>query len=1015
MRNRSALAVILALALPAAWPAAAQEQTAAIEGVVKDATGSVLPGASVQARHESGRVSATVTAADGSYRFPALFPGRYEMTAHLPSFQPARIENIILTLGHTATVNLSLKIGGVTEELQVTAEAPLIDVTSSARGTNLRDEAITKIPRGRDFTTLVIQAPGVNSEVKLGGISIDGASGSENRYIIDGAETTDLQSGVSGKSLITDFVEEVQVKSSGYTAEFGGSTGGVISVITKSGTNRWHGDVGTYLSSSGLGLALGSASGGNNNVAPYADGRPSLRRVPTNSSQSEYVTYPKDSYRRLEPGFTLGGPLMKDRMWFFVGYEPTLIDRSRTGKFNDNVERTNKTTTRIHYMTASVAGQLSDAVRARMAFNGSPQTTSGRLQSLDGTSNPTANYAITDKYPNRTISGNLDYAAKQNLLFSARGGYFLQDYNQEGIFEGARYVFNTSNVGLAGVPQNLQQRTGYSNVPTNSATTFDRQKRLQLQADGTAFLNGPSGRHQVKFGLQFDRIANDVESGETGNRVTLNWDQSLFPGTNDKGQLGRGQFGFYQVRSNGVVPKRGFITQGNVRVNNLGLFLQDSWTISNRLTLNLGVRTEREDIPSYADPAAGLAPVAIKFSFADKIAPRAGFAYDVKGDGNWKIYGSWGIFYDIMKLDAPRGSFGGDKWLEYYYSLDTPDWPNLTSAPNCPPACPGTLIRGPVNFRSPSNAPGSGFIEPDLKPMRLQEAALGVEHELRAHVSVGFRYVHKQVDRAIEDVGSLDAQGNEIYTLANPGFGVTAQTGFGPAFPKAKRDYDAAEIFLNKRMADRWSARVSYQWSRLFGNYSGLAESDENGRTSPNGGRNFDYPIMVFDDQARPVEGMLPTDRTHQVKAQVVYDFKFGTSLGANVYAASGTPISREAAFVTGSAYPVQYRGRGSDGRTPMYKTIDLYLQHEIKLGGEKRLTVSANALNVLGFRSATNVFTTQLAPGQSIDITPAQFYEGVDTATLITAQKLRLDPRFLQASEYQQPRQIRLSARLSF
>jgi outer membrane receptor protein involved in Fe transport len=129
----------------------------------------------------------------------------------------------------------------VTETVQVTAETPLVDVRQSSRATNIRAEQVDLLPKGRDFTTLVTQAPGANQETKLGGLSIDGASAGENRYIIDGIETTNLQSGTSGKNVIVDFIEEVQVKSSGYTAEFGGATGGVINAVTKSGTNDFHG------------------------------------------------------------------------------------------------------------------------------------------------------------------------------------------------------------------------------------------------------------------------------------------------------------------------------------------------------------------------------------------------------------------------------------------------------------------------------------------------------------------------------------------------------------------------------------------------------------------------------------------------------------------------------------------------------------------------------------------------------------------------------------------------------
>ena len=138
------------------------------------------------------------------------------------------------------------------ENVQVTAESPLVDVKQSARQTNIRASRSRCCRRAATSPRLVTQAPGANKESKLGGLSIDGASAGENRYIIDGIETTNLQSGMSGKNVIADFVEEVQVKSSGYTAEFGGATGGVINVITKSGTNNWHGNVGLQYQGSSL-------------------------------------------------------------------------------------------------------------------------------------------------------------------------------------------------------------------------------------------------------------------------------------------------------------------------------------------------------------------------------------------------------------------------------------------------------------------------------------------------------------------------------------------------------------------------------------------------------------------------------------------------------------------------------------------------------------------------------------------------------------------------------------------
>ena len=140
----------------------------------------------------------------------------------------------------------------------------------------------------------------------------------------------------------------------------------------------------------------------------------------------------------------------------------------------------------------------------------------------------------------------------------------------------------------------------------------------------------------------------------------------------------------------------------------------------------------------------------------EKLAPRLGFAYDLAGDGKTKLYGNWGIYYDIFKLELPQGSFGGQKWLEYCYTLDTPNYTRLDPS-GCPPACPGRLLDGPIDSRHPSNAMGEETLDPDIKPMKLQELTFGFERELGKHLAMGARYIHKQIDQAIEDVGQLDA------------------------------------------------------------------------------------------------------------------------------------------------------------------------------------------------------------------------------------------------------------------
>ena len=313
-----------------------------------------------------------------------------------------------------------------------------------------------------------------------------------------------------------------------------------------------------------------------------------------------------------------------------------------------------------------------------------------------------------------------------------------------------------------------------------------------------------AGQHQIKVGVQADRLGNDVLSGESRNLVTIRWNTALSTGV----PLTRGTYGYYEVRSNAVAPNQGLITVGDIHTNNNGLFAQDAWTIGSRLTVNAGIRTEHEKVPTYLIgddvPEFGL-----DFGFGDKLAPRVGVAYDLRGDGQTKAFGSWGVFYDIFKLELPRGSFGGEKWLSYYYTLDTFDWPNLVTSPNCPPACPGTIIRGAPTAANPiggidfrSVVPRADSLDPNLKPMRQQEATAGLEHQLndrsrRASATSTSSSTARSRTRA-----SCCRDGSEGYVIANPGEGLTALAYTNPsvALPKPKRDYNSVEFAVEKRL-----------------------------------------------------------------------------------------------------------------------------------------------------------------------------------------------------------------------
>ena len=201
--------------------------------------------------------------------------------------------------------------------------------------------------------------------------------------------------------------------------------------------------------------------------------------------------------------------------------------------------------------------------------------------------------------------------------------------------------------------------------------------------------------------------------------------------------------------------------------------------------------------------------------------------------------------------------------------------------------------------------------------------------------------------------------------------------------------------------------------SKLYGNYPGLSQTDENGRTSPNVGRSFDYPLMAFDGLGQPVLGRLPTDRPHQFKVQANYEMSWGTLIGANQYIASGIPVTREAAAISPSNFPIQYLGRLSDGRTPTISQTDFTVSHSFRFGA-RSFVVGFDIINLFDQETAINKDMTQLQSG-TVEFSEEDFYAGNANFAAKAAVAGVQNPMFLLDRDFQPPRVIRFSARFSF
>ena len=445
--------------------------------------------------------------------------------------------------------------------------------------------------------------------------------------------------------------------------------------------------------------------------------------------------------------------------------------------------------------------------------------------------------------------------------------------------------------------------------------------------------------------------------------------------------------------------------------------------MNKKLTLTLGLRTEREFVPSFSD-GVGIPSKAITFGWGQKLAPRLGFAYDPSGAGRQKIYASFGRYYDIMKYELPRGSFGGDKWKDYYYTLNDPNF--LAIKPNPAPnsatgALPGTLIET-LDRRIPSNDPSNSLIDPNLKPVRQTAWDFGYDYLFENGWVAGARYSHKQLDHTIEDVGILTPQGEQYY-ITNPGFGLSIDpTKFPRGYPanvtpKAQRDYDAIEFRVERRFAKKYYVNASYTWSRLYGNYSGLASSDENGRTSPNVNRYFDEAWMSYDARGQLVTGRLGTDRPNTFKFFGSYDQKWlggTTRFSPQFFAFSGTPVTTE---VDVQDVPVFAFGRGDLGRTPIFSQMDFAIMHDIKVGEKRSFRIELNVTNLFNQSTVTDRFKT-LTHANDGAITfgnTADIFKGYDVAAGMRANEIRRDPRYNLPSAFQGPREMRLGLHFFF
>jgi hypothetical protein len=888
-RRASALLLVAAALLLVPATGAQAQTTGRILGQVFDSQGAALPGATVTVSSPNLQgVQTQVTDSEGNYRFLSLPPGRYSVKVELASFKPAEQSNVEVGLDKTVTLPFTLQLAGVTEAVTVTAVSSTIDTTSTVTGVNAGEDLFDRIPLRRDFYAVARVAPGTTEDAV--GSVVYGSTGAENQYIIDGLNTTGVETGDRGKTLNFDFVQEVEVKTGGMPAEYGRMTGGVVNVVTKSGSNVFRG-------------------------SPFANFEGGALRSDdsTRDDRPAWTTTVTDVTKLMDFGGELGGPLFKDRLWFFGAYNHTMEDRNTTviralsSPGSPAVNSEIPTTITRDLFAAKVTFRIAEGQTLTGTVMGDPSNRDGAVFTIAG--------------PETTWKGLRDFGGTDVV-----GKY-------AGVF-GSRFLLNglvarhSESDSFQGAGRDIAQLIDQTVTPTATSGGFgffqDQDfTRDVFKVDASNYL----GSHDVKFGLDGEHVQaiNNNYNGGAGQRI--------YRLTTSTGQI------YYRHRyyindradgydrNNGATWKIALPLTSEPDSLNTSFYAQDSWKAGAGFTLNAGIRWEGQNVRDRDKQSS--------FNLKDNWAPRIGFVWDVARNNRSKLYANWGRFYESIPMDINIRSFGGEvSCFCYNFSSSAAD---ILQDPNAPR--PQALNGGSVTP-----------VDPDLKGQYIDEWLAGFEYDIGRNLVVGAKYGHRKLGRVIEDF-LIPSEGE--YFIANPGTGIGKEMGFydgvhtAPA-PKAERTNNSFEVNARKRFANNWQFLASAVFSKLEGNYDGTYQVST-GQLDPNINSAFDYADFLVN-----ADGKLSNDRVMALKFDGSYEVSKGAltgmNLGLSTHIYSGLPLNAYGYSFAYQNWEYYLAPRGSVGRGPKDWETDLQLRYPIRFttgSTTKRLVLQADIFNL--------------------------------------------------------------------
>ncbi|MCL7965395.1 MAG: TonB-dependent receptor [marine benthic group bacterium] len=884
MRTATSVAAFLLLSATALN---AQDIRGHLQGRVIDSAGNPIGTVDVVVRSTDlqGERSAA-TNRNGDFALRWLPVGSYQVELRRIGYESLVVTDIVVRLGRTTTIGVVEMVETPVELEAISAEAQrlLIDPESTAGGVNLTPELFRNLPNDRDYRSMVTMAPAVNG-YRGTDLSVAGGTGPETAFFVEGANVTSPVTGLEATRLPYNFVREIQVKTGGYEAEYRSTLGGIVNVVTHSGSNVFESQVFGYYTSDRL------------------EGTPRFGlSESTRQNQAQY-----------DIGVTIGGPILRDRLWYFAAYNPSVVTEDiaipEFGTYDDRGVQ--------HVFAGKLSWRAADRTNLFFTAFGDP----GTRDKIGPMSISTAHFTPLnpETWMGEEAFGGVNFVLGGTQLIGDNG---LLEASISSMSRRESYLPTTD----AGARVQIHDYT--TETVSGGTTKYGETSlgRFNLALKSTWEL----GRHTFKAGGEWSTSDRTVDS-YTHNVIK---------------RLGLETYREVNTSSSGGLSNR---------VG--GLFVQDSWRVTDRWRLNLGLRWEAQ---GFEDTNGDIAQ-----TIDDQWAPRLGFVFQPGQLGTQRIYGSAGRFYQDMLLNG-LVYFDGETW-QIWEQCDGD--PRLEGS-NCEILSDwGASISEPV---------------PGLEGQHFDELTLGYDRQIGSSLKLGARGVYRTLRRAIEDA-SVDEDGAD-WLLGNPGYGPLSE------YPSANREYLALELTAEKTIGTGLMLVGSYVLSRTQGNYPGLFDADW-WSVNPNTTGAFDFPDLMEN-----ADGLMPQDRRHSIKFSASYATRFGLSAGARFLWQSGSPLSIRG----GSAHPPQYMylaERGSMGETPNIWDLDLRLAYDFAHVARRSspMRVVLDVFNVGNPREAVA-------------------YDQVATFTMTDeGDQTDINPNYLQPTRFQPPTMVRLGFELGF